>query len=155
MPPSEGVNSCIDKRQRSVILVIEDEAMLAMELEQVLTEAGYEVVVAADGPTALAHAADPALRVRAVIADLCLPGGLSGHQTLRRLRASRPGLPVIVVTGYAPSAPQADLRGVGGPTARLQKPVEMQRLLQRLHDVMESNSGVAFIAAEPAFWIRA
>ena len=143
MPLGLGFDANIGARQRSVILVIEDEAMLAMELEQVLTEAGYEVVTAADGSAALAHAADPALRLRAVIADLCLPAGLSGPDVLRRLRASRPGLPVVVVTGYALSAPQADLRGVGGPTVRLQKPVEMQRLLQRLHDAISSNSSVA------------
>ena len=143
MPLGLGFDANIGARQRSVILVVEDEAMLAMELEQLLTEVGYEVVVAADGPAALAHAADPALRLRAVIADLCLPGGLSGPDVLRRLRAARPGLPVVVVTGYALSAPQADLRGVGGPTARLQKPVEMQRLLQRLHDAISSNSSVA------------
>ena len=143
MPLGHGFDASIGARQRSVILVVEDEAMLAMELEQILTEAGYEVVVAADGPAALAHAADPALRLRAVIADLCLPGGLSGPDVLRRLRATRPGLPVLVVTGYAPSALQADLRGVGGPTARLQKPVDPQRLLQRLHDAISSDSSVA------------
>jgi CheY-like chemotaxis protein len=143
MPSSQGFDPDRCARQHSVILVIEDEAMLAMELEQVLTEAGYEVVVAADGYAALARAADPALRLRAVIADLCLPGGLSGHDVVRQLRASRPGLPVVVVTGYVLSAPQADLRGLGGPTARLQKPVEMQRLLQRLHDAISSNSSVA------------
>ena len=142
MPSSQGFDPDCCARQRSVILVIEDEAMLAMELEQVLTEVGYEVVVAADGPTALAHAADPALRMRAVIADLCLPGGLSGHEILRHLRAARPGLPVVVVTGYALSAPQADLRGLGGPTTRLQKPVEMQRLLHQLHDAISSNSSI-------------
>jgi CheY-like chemotaxis protein len=96
-----------------------------------------------DSPTALAHAADPGLRLRAAIANLNLPGGMSGNEVIRRLRASRPRLPVVVVTGYAPLAPQADLRGIGGPTARLQKPVEPHHILQRLHDAMASNSGVA------------
>jgi CheY-like chemotaxis protein len=143
MPSSQGVDPKDCEQKRSVILVIEDEVVLAMELEQVLTVAGYVVVVAPDGPTALAHAADPALWLRAAIANLNLPGGMSGHEVIRRLRASRPRLPVVVVTGYAPLAPQADLRGIGGPTARLQKPVEPQRLLQRLHDAMSSNNGVA------------
>lgn len=129
--------------ERSAILVVEDEVMLALELEQVLTVAGYAVVIAADGLAALAHAADPGLRLRAVIANLSLPGSMSGHEVIRRLRASFPQLPVVVVTGYAPLAPQADLRGLGGPTARLQKPIEVQHLLQRLHEAMASNSGVA------------
>jgi CheY-like chemotaxis protein len=129
--------------ERSVILVVEDEVMLALELEQVLTMAGYAVVIAADGLAALAYAADPGLRLRAAIANLNLPGSISGHEVIRHLRASLPRLPVVVVTGYSPLAPQADLRGLGGPTARLQKPIEAQHLLQRLHEAMASNSGVA------------
>ena len=143
MPCNQDAAPNPHNKQRTVILVVEDEAMLAMEFEQVLTTAGYDVVVAADGPAALAHAADPALQLRAVVANLCLPRGLSGHEVVRRLRASRPGLPVVVVTGYSPLSPQADLRGLGGPTARLQKPIDQQRLLQRLQDAMMANNRVA------------
>ena len=128
---------------RPVILVVEDEALLAMELEQVLTEAGHEVVLAADGPGALACAADPSLRLRAVVVDLHFPGGMDGREVIRSLRTRLPGLPVVVVTGYDPLAPQADLRGLGGPTTRLEKPLQPERLLQRLGDAMASTSGVA------------
>jgi CheY-like chemotaxis protein len=51
-------------------------------------------------------------------------------------------LPVVAVTGLAPLAPQAAFSGLGGPTARLQKPIEAQHLLQRLGKAMASNSGV-------------
>jgi CheY-like chemotaxis protein len=129
--------------ERSVILVVEDEVMLALELEQVLTTEGHEVVIAADGLAALAYAADPGLRLQAAIISLNLPGGMPGHEVVRRLRAPHPQLPVVVVTGYAPLAPQADLRGLGGPTARLQKPIEAQLLLQRLGEAIASTSGVA------------
>jgi CheY-like chemotaxis protein len=143
MQAGQRIDSEVPGSQRSVILVVEDEVMLAMELEQVLTAAGYAVVVATDGPAALAHAADPGLRLRAAIANLNLPGSMSGHEVIRRLRASFPRLPVVVVTGYALLASQADLRGLGGPTARLQKPIEAQHLLERLHEAMASSSGVA------------
>jgi CheY-like chemotaxis protein len=145
MPLSQHVDPQGAGTERSVILVIEDEVLLALELEQVLTAAGYAVVIAADGLAALAYAADPGLRLRAAIANLNLPGSISGHKMIRRLRASFPQLPVVVVTGYAPLAlaPQADLRGLGGPTARLQKPIEARHFLQRLHEAMASNSGVA------------
>jgi CheY-like chemotaxis protein len=143
MPSSHGADPKDCGQQRSVILIIEDEAVLALELEQVLAASGYAVVIAADGLAALTHAADPGLRLRAAIANLNLPGSMSGHEVIRRLRASFPRLPVVVVTGYAPLAPQADLRGLGGPTARLQKPTEVQHLLERLHEAMASSSGVA------------
>jgi CheY-like chemotaxis protein len=128
---------------RPVILVVEDEALLALELEQVLTEAGYAVVLAADGPGALARAANLGRRLQAAVVDLHLPSGMAGREIIRRLRAQSPGLPVVVVTGYEPLAEQADLRGLGGPTARLQKPCDPGRLLQRLREAIASSSGVA------------
>src|SRR3712207_5581290 len=79
---------------RAVILVVEDEAMLALDLEQVLTDAGYEVVLAGDGPTALARAADPSLCVRAAVVDLHLPGSIDGSEVIRCLRTQSSGLPV-------------------------------------------------------------
>lgn len=138
MRPTPGLG-----RPRPVILIIEDEALLAMELDALLSEAGHDVVLAATSAAALAQAADPALQVRAAIVNLSLPGGISGQDTVRRLRAMLPGLPVLVVTGYAPSASQADLRGTGGPTVRLHKPIDPERLLQRLQDAIGSISGVA------------
>ena len=129
--------------RRPTILVVEDEALLALELEQVLTEAGYAVLLAADGRGALARAAEPGGRLRAAVVDLNLPGSMAGREVIRHLRGRNPGLPVVVVTGYEPLAGQADLRGLGGPTARLQKPCEPERLLQRLRDVMTSSTGAA------------
>src|SRR4051794_32139442 len=99
---------------RRVILVVEYDAMLALDLEQILTGAGHDVVRAADGPSAAAKATDPAVRVLAAVVNLHLPDGVTGREVVRQLREQRPGLPVVVVTGYAPLAPQADLRSLGG-----------------------------------------
>lgn len=140
---ARDTTSSSEASARSVILVVEDEALLALELEQVLTEAGYEVVLAADSISALAWAADPSVRLRAAIVDLHRPVGVGGQDIARRLRAQCPGLPLVVVTGYSPSSPQADLRGLGGPTARLQKPIQPAWLLQRLGEAMASITGVA------------
>ncbi len=129
--------------KRPVVLVIEDDGLLALDLEHILTEAGHEVVLAADSQRALACAADPGLCLQAAVVDLHLSFGLEGREIIRHLRSQHPGLPMVVVTGYSPAAPQADLRGLGGPTARLQKPVQPARLLQRLADAMVSRSGVA------------
>jgi CheY-like chemotaxis protein len=140
---AEDTVSTTGATARSVILVVEDEALLALELEQVLTEAGHEVALVADGLGALACAADPSLRLRAVVLDLHFPDGLEGREVIRHLRARSPGLPIVVITGYDPLAPQADLRGLGGPTTRLEKPLRPERLLLRLSEAMASTSGVA------------
>jgi CheY-like chemotaxis protein len=125
-----------------LVLVLEDEALLALDLENLLLANGYAPVLAADGPAALAIAAQPGTRLAAAIVDLRLQGNADGREVIRRLRDRIPGLPVVVVTGFHPLAPEADLRGIGGPTARLIKPAQGRRLLQRLEDVILSQTGV-------------
>jgi DNA-binding response OmpR family regulator len=78
-----------------VVLVIEDEPGIADLLRRGLESAGFVVDMAADGQLGLLSAQRD--EVELVILDLGLPG-LPGEQVLRRLRAVRPALPVIVLT---------------------------------------------------------
>jgi FixJ family two-component response regulator len=48
----------------------------------------------------------------------------------------RPDLPIVVITGFAGEAPQADLRGLGGPIARLEKPFGYAELPSVVQAVM-------------------
>ena len=122
------------------VLIVEDEALVAMLLETILAGAGYLPVWAPDGrhraeltgPGTAAPAAPSA-----VVMDLRLAGGLDGRDLIRRLREEHPGMPAVVVTGFNPRAPQADLRGLGGPTVRLGKPVESDALLKQLSGVID------------------
>ena len=98
------------------VLVVEDEALIAMAIDDVLAEAGYRPVWSQDGTGAEADGAT------AAVVDLRLAGQVDGRDVIRRLRRQRPVLPVAVVTGFSPCAPEADLRGLGGPTVRLHKP---------------------------------
>lgn len=78
------------------VLLIEDEPIVR-ELEAlVLRERGYDVVEAATGEEALAVEG----RIDLVVSDIVLPG-LSGTETVERLRETRPGLRVVFVSGYA------------------------------------------------------
>ena len=78
-----------------VVLVIEDEPGIADFLRRGLESAGFVVDMAADGQLGLLSAQRD--EVELVVLDLGLPG-LPGEQVLRRLRAVRPALPVIVLT---------------------------------------------------------
>ena len=105
------------------VLVVENEALVALMIAETLTEAGYQVVCAPDGRAAPSDAA---------VVNLRLAGGLDGRDVIRALRQQRPNLPVVVVTGYDLLAPEANLRGLGGPTARLGKPIDCEALLEYL-----------------------
>lgn len=67
------------------IMIVEDEFLIAMDLEDVLTEAGFEVVgIATDTDAALALAREAP--VDAAIMDVNLARGTCGIDTARRLR---------------------------------------------------------------------
>jgi DNA-binding response OmpR family regulator len=82
------------------VLVIEDSAQVRDLVSTILRRAGYDVVVADNGETAL----DTFSRAKpdVVLLDLGLPG-MSGWEVLQRLR-ERSGVPIAVVTGLADDA---------------------------------------------------
>jgi two-component system response regulator RegX3 len=76
------------------VLIVEDEESLADPLAYLLRKEGFEVTVAADGPSALAEFDRAGADI--VLLDLMLPG-MSGTEVCRHLRA-RSSVPVIMVT---------------------------------------------------------
>src|SRR5688500_6149130 len=92
--------STTEKPQTALrVLVAEDECLAAMVIEDVLTEEGYSVMLAGDGQAALDLAAN--MRFDVLVTDLAMPR-MTGWDLIPRLRAQRPDLPVVVMTGYMP-----------------------------------------------------
>ncbi len=82
----------------NTVLVVDDELPMALNMEQILSQAGFLVRTCSTGADALAAlASQPA---DAVLLDLKLPD-TSGMSVLERISAERPGTVVIVVTGFA------------------------------------------------------
>ena len=95
--PQPGVTSTVP----SSVLVVEDEEVVRRLLRQVLEQAGYDVLEAADGAEALSLAT--MCRVDLLLTDMTMPG-LNGREVAERLRAGRPDLKVIYMSGYADAA---------------------------------------------------
>ncbi|MDU6727928.1 MAG: PAS domain-containing protein, partial [Bradyrhizobium sp.] len=85
------------------ILVVDDEPTIRMLVMEVLDERGYAVIEAKDGPTGLAALQSNA-RIDLLITDVGLPGGMNGRQLADAARATRPGLKILFITGYAENA---------------------------------------------------
>jgi PAS domain S-box-containing protein len=81
-----------------VVLVVEDEEAVRTMLHRLLENEGYEVLEASNGQQALV-VIEGAPRVDLVITDVAMPG-LNGRQLADRLKLSRPGLPVLFMSGY-------------------------------------------------------
>lgn len=115
-------------------LIVEDEALLALAMEDLLTAEGFQVI----SVSTAAEVEQLALGELAVaIVNLCLAGELAGQRVIVMLRNRIPRLPVVVVTGYSANTPEANLRGVGWPTTRLHKPEHYEQLTAAVWAVIE------------------
>ncbi|MCY0388826.1 PAS domain-containing protein [Robbsia sp. Bb-Pol-6] len=85
------------------VLIVEDESAIRQLVAEVLTDAGYRVLKALNGPIGV-KLMQSNERIDLLITDVGLPGGLNGRQVADAGRAVRPGLKVLFVTGYAASA---------------------------------------------------
>jgi YesN/AraC family two-component response regulator len=114
-----------DSLVRPRIVVADDEPAVRRILQRLLEEAGFAAVPVADGPAALA-AVEAAPTAGALI-DLRMPGW-DGLETLQRLRAVRPSLPVVLLTGHG-DVPTAVTAIQAGADDFLQKPCDRAALL--------------------------
>lgn len=85
------------------VLVIDDEASVRSLIVDVLTDGGYHVIEAADGPSGL-KVLQSDLRIDLLITDVGLPGGMNGRQVADAGRVGRPKLKILFITGYAENA---------------------------------------------------
>jgi CheY-like chemotaxis protein len=101
------------------VLVVDDDPVIGESFDRVLTPRGYAVIHAANGEQALERLA--AEDYDLVYTDIRMPG-VSGIEVARRVRASRPWLPVVIVTGYGSAENQARAKEIG-VAAFLDKPL--------------------------------
>jgi PAS domain S-box-containing protein len=116
-------------RGTGTILVVEDEEGVREVAERMLQDIGFETISAEDGRHALDLMKERGDSVTAVLLDLSMPR-LGGAETFRRLRAMRPELPILMMSGYTEQvvAPQFS-NTEPGITAFLQKPFLAEDLI--------------------------
>jgi PAS domain S-box-containing protein len=124
-------------RGAGTILVVEDEEGVREVAERILQDFGFDTIVAVDGRDALDIMEREGDRVTAVLLDLSMPR-MGGQETFRRLRESRPELPVIMMSGYTEQVVAPQFSGPGpGLTAFLQKPFLAEDLMDILRQMVE------------------
>jgi PAS domain S-box-containing protein len=116
------------------LLVVDDEPGVRQTLARLLRHASHQVVEAPDGPAALALLATTPVDL--VITDLGMPE-MNGWELARRIQAARPGLPVILLTGWQDQAPE-EAGDRAAVDAILGKPVQLPALLQAIRDLTET-----------------
>jgi signal transduction histidine kinase/CheY-like chemotaxis protein len=115
------------------ILLVEDEPALLALAKRLLEELGYRVVSAENGPAALTIVSrgEP---IDVLLTDIVMPDGMSGRQLAAEVRARRPGLPVVYMSGYSDDGSD---RAKGFLDADVvAKPYERSRLASALHEAL-------------------
>jgi len=114
---------------RARVLLVDDEAMVRDVIAEHLEDDGYEVHAAANGAEALdLLAAGGAADI--LVTDFSMPG-MDGLALIRAVRERRPGLPAVLLTGYAGDGAALAADG-DGAFALMRKPVSGVQLLDRV-----------------------
>jgi signal transduction histidine kinase/CheY-like chemotaxis protein len=111
---------------RGLALVVDDEPSVRHVATRMLVSMGFEVETAASGPEAIDLLQERPEAFSVVLLDLTMPGS-RGDETYRELSAVRPGLPIILMSGY--SHQEASTLFEGEDLAGfLQKPFRLDKL---------------------------
>lgn len=109
------------------IMLVEDEPAIRRLLGTALRRSGYTVLEAANGQEAIDSFATHQDDVSLLITDVRMPQ-MSGPELIRRLRASRPDLKVLCISGCVSSVPVEIEQDV----SVLQKPFSRQELIAKV-----------------------
>ncbi|MGH2857655.1 MAG: ATP-binding protein [Solirubrobacteraceae bacterium] len=120
------------------VLVVDDERALREIVRRVLSEAGYEVLVAADGAQALAIAEAHGGTIDLLLTDVIMPGML-GPELAGELRGRRPAAAVAYMSGFSETVlgPAAELE----PGVLLDKPFTAAALLAHVRGALGPADG--------------
>ncbi|MBD1551654.1 response regulator [Pseudomonas typographi] len=101
-----NLQPCIALQPSSCVLVVEDDDILRLLTMEVVLELGLPVVGFTNADEAMAYISGGGA-AGLVITDHSMPGQLTGGELAMLLVQQRPGLPVILTSGYGYAAEQA------------------------------------------------
>jgi PAS domain S-box-containing protein len=132
LPLGESPQKISAASLKARVLVVEDNHDVGAATREVLEVAGCEVLGATSGAQAQAWLQRNDAKVDLVLTDLVMPGPVSGVALARWIARERPGLPVLLNTGYSSEMLAADRQGF----KVLQKPVTPDMLIAAVREAL-------------------
>jgi two-component system, cell cycle sensor histidine kinase and response regulator CckA len=118
------------------VLVVEDQIEARSVICETLRRRGYTVIEAVNGPDAIVKGRQPDVVIDVMLTDVVMPG-MGGRRVAEVIRATRPELKVVYMSGYTDSA-IVD-HGILEPgVAFVQKPFATDTLLRRIREVLDT-----------------
>jgi two-component system, cell cycle sensor histidine kinase and response regulator CckA len=118
-----------------MILVVEDSAGLRQVLSRQLSTAGYRVLEAQDGRTAL-DTIEANEAIDLLLTDIVMPGGMSGHELRRTAIELRPKLKTLLTTGFSGLTNRGTAKVPDAPVLR--KPYRKEELLRLVRETLDN-----------------
>lgn len=128
------------------IMLVDDDASVRKAVEKVLRGAGYEVVLAAGGLEAVARV--QARPIDLVLLDIGLPNK-NGWEACQHLNREHPKVPIVVITGQAGQFKSAL---AAGAVALMEKPLDANRLLQVVEELLVKSKSPDWSPSNPTFY---
>lgn len=140
-PPPAPISETEDtgRKGRPRILLMDDEDSIRLIGSAYLKRKGYEVVVAADGESAVRmfkEARTSGNSFDLIILDLTVPGGMGGREAIERIRSDDRSVPAIVSSGYSSDPVMADYQKYGFDGC-VPKPYELDQLIDAIRRLTE------------------
>lgn len=126
---------CPVRSGTETLLFAEDDDLVRHLVATELSGQGYRVIVACDGEEALEAAAAHQGQIQLLISDVIMPK-MGGVQLSEAFRKTRPGTPVLYISGYTHDA----LSGLEPGVALLQKPFTHEALLSRVRAMLDAGT---------------
>jgi signal transduction histidine kinase/CheY-like chemotaxis protein len=137
LPATEHKPLTPPPRGSETIVLAEDSAAVRSTARQILERAGYTVLEAPNGKTALEIARKKSHLIHMLITDVVMPE-MSGSQLTERFAALRPSAKILYMSGYTDDA--VVRHGViSAGIDYLQKPFSSEALLRKVRDVLDGN----------------
>jgi len=117
------------------ILLVEDEQSVRRALKKALHAIGYQVLEAGSGREAMVHWQQCGPKIDLLFTDMVMPEGTTGLELAEKLQTEKPGLKVIISTGYSAEINQAG-KVAGSGIIYLPKPYQMAILGKTIQDCL-------------------
>jgi len=129
---------------QSIVLLVEDEPLIRLVVSELLEDAGFKVVEAANAAEALVLL-EAGLPVSVLLTDVDMPTGCNGFELAHRVHRSWPGIEILLMSGRQwPS--QGDLPP---GAAFLAKPCPNEAIVSHVISAMERTKRLSHVAQNP------
>jgi CheY-like chemotaxis protein len=130
------LNGSVDGKSAGCILVVDDDPFVLEMIVSTLESMGYDTIASRSGSEALDIVRSHE-KIDLLFTDVVMPGGLNGTELAHEARRLRPGLPVLLTTGFV--AVGADPTVVADEALpMLRKPYRQPELARILHHILRS-----------------